>query len=42
MTDPATRAVDNGLGLLAVLVTAMLVMWVVAGAVRTQWPGGGP
>ena len=38
VTDPATRAVDSGLGLLAVLVTAMLVVWVVAGAVRTSGP----
>lgn len=38
VTDPAVRAVDSGLGLLAVLVTAMLVTWVVAGAVRTSGP----
>jgi S1-C subfamily serine protease len=38
VTAPAARAVDSALGLLAVLVTAMLVVWVVAGAVSTAGP----
>lgn len=38
VTAPAARAVDSALGLLAVLVTAMLVVWVVAGAVTTAGP----
>ncbi len=38
VTDPAVQAVDSGLGLFAVLVTAMLVVWIVAGAVSTSGP----
>ena len=38
VTAPAARAVDSALGLLAVLVTAMLVVWVVAGAVSASGP----
>jgi S1-C subfamily serine protease len=38
VTDPAARAVDSGLGLVAVLTTAMLVVWVVAGAVSVSGP----
>ncbi|HSF97340.1 MAG TPA: MarP family serine protease [Ornithinibacter sp.] len=35
---PVARAVDSALGLVAVLVAAVLVMWVVAGAVRAGGP----
>ena len=35
---PVARAVDSALGLVAVLVAAVLVMWVVAGAVRVGGP----
>jgi S1-C subfamily serine protease len=38
VTAPAARAVDSALGLLAVLVSAMLVVWVVAGAVTAAGP----
>ena len=38
MTAPALRAVDSGLGLVAVLVAAMAVTWVVAGAVAASGP----
>lgn len=38
VTAPTARAVDSGLGLLAVLLTAMLVVWVVAGAVSLSGP----
>lgn len=35
---PVARAVDSALGLVAVLVAAVLVMWVVSGAVRAGGP----
>ncbi len=35
---PVARAVDSAMGLVAVLVAAVLVMWVVAGAVRVGGP----
>lgn len=35
---PVARAVDSALGLVAVLVAAVLVLWVVAGAVRVGGP----
>ena len=38
VSAPAARAVDSALGLVAVLVTAMLVVWVVAGAVSAGGP----
>ena len=38
MTAPTLRAVDSGLGLVAVLVAAMAVTWVVAGAVAASGP----
>jgi S1-C subfamily serine protease len=38
VTAPAARALDSALGLLAVLVSAMLVVWVVAGAVTASGP----
>ena len=38
MTAPSLRAVDSGLGLVAVLVAAMAVTWVVAGAVAASGP----
>jgi S1-C subfamily serine protease len=38
VTAPAARAVDSALGLIAVLVTAMVVVWVVAGAVSASGP----
>jgi len=38
MTAPSLRALDSGLGLVAVLVAAMAVTWVVAGAVATSGP----
>ena len=40
VTAPAARAVDSALGLVAVLVTALLVVWVVAGAVSAGGPAG--
>ena len=38
VTAPAARAVDSALGLVAVLMTALLVVWVIGGAVRTHGP----
>ena len=38
VTAPAARAVDSALGLVAVLVTTMVVMWVVAAAVTASGP----
>ena len=38
VTAPAARVVDSVLGLVAVLVTATLVVWVVAGAVSASGP----
>lgn len=38
VTAPSARAVDSGLGLVAVLTTALLVVWVVAGAMRADGP----
>ena len=38
VTAPAARAVDSALGLVAVLMTALLVVWVIAGAVSTHGP----
>ncbi len=38
VTAPAARAVDSALGLVAVLVTALLVVWVIAGAVSAGGP----
>ena len=35
---PAARAVDSALGMVAVLLASVLVIWVVAGAVRTSGP----
>jgi S1-C subfamily serine protease len=35
---PSARAVDSAVGMVAVLVAAVLVVWVVAGAVRTSGP----
>ena len=35
---PAARAVDSALGLVAVLVASVLVLWVVAGALRVGGP----
>ncbi|MGL5927615.1 MAG: MarP family serine protease [Dermatophilaceae bacterium] len=37
---PAARAVDSFLGLVAVLTASVLVLWVVAGVVRTSGPPG--
>ncbi|MGL5817820.1 MAG: MarP family serine protease [Phycicoccus sp.] len=37
---PAARAVDSLLGLVAVLIASVLVLWVVAGVVRTTGPPG--
>jgi S1-C subfamily serine protease len=38
MTAPSLRAVDSGLGLVAVLVAALAVTWVVAGTVAASGP----
>ncbi|HYN66917.1 MAG TPA: MarP family serine protease [Ornithinibacter sp.] len=38
VTAPAARAADSVLGLVAVLVTALLVVWVIAGAVSAGGP----
>jgi S1-C subfamily serine protease len=38
VTAPAARAVDSALGLVAVLVAAVMVVWVVAGAVSASGP----
>ncbi|MGB7818005.1 MAG: MarP family serine protease [Ornithinibacter sp.] len=38
VTLPAARAVDSALGLVAVLATSMLVLWVVAGALTSGGP----
>ncbi len=38
VTLPAVRAVDSALGLVAVLATSMLVLWVVAGALTSGGP----
>jgi len=35
---PAARTLDSGVGMVAVLAAAVLVVWVVAGAVRTSGP----
>ena len=41
VTAPAARAVDSALGLVAVLMTALLVVWVIARSGPHQRPRGG-
>lgn len=38
VTDPSARTVDSALGMVAVFVTSVLVVWVIAGAVRVGGP----